>query len=74
MFDDFVFSSSPLESFFLTFGAIFLCSEAVGFVERRWSSLEWFKGACVTRVSRLGSEGGGSNESSCSSRQSWHTR
>jgi hypothetical protein len=30
VFDDFVFSSSPLESFFLTFGAIFLCSEAVG--------------------------------------------
>jgi len=30
------------------------------FVERRWSSLEWFKGApaCVARVSRLGSEGG----------------
>lgn len=30
MFDDFVSSSSLLESFFLTFGATFLCSEAVG--------------------------------------------
>lgn len=29
-FDDFVSSSSPLESFFLTFGAIFLRVEAVG--------------------------------------------
>ncbi len=30
MFDDFVSSSSLLESFFLTFGVIFLCLEAVG--------------------------------------------